>query len=139
MELFRDDRGLLTKARIRIGSNKEVCLTKWNDTVFLHLNDSSKCFGTGVFDKTKSKNVSLRWDVARRLRDVIGEMEIHAEQMIHNNQVRTLIFCFLLHFSIHIAVVVCALYRYPKEVQCYKKLNRKFVIYRDFNLSKQIN
>lgn len=88
MEVFTDENGYLIKARQRVKNNREVCLTKWNRDVYVHLSDTSKCFESGVFDKTKTKSASIKY---QDLKDVLLGMEPHALQMM-SDQVRCKIY-----------------------------------------------
>ena len=83
METIYSNDGCLTKLRYKLNSTKEVCLAKWNDTAFFHLNCRKDCFlDNGSYDKTKSKSISLRWDTAKDLKLAIQEMEQYVPHML---------------------------------------------------------
>ena len=81
MEVFKNRDGSLKKVRSRFSRSREVTLTRWNDVIYLHLNDISKCFASGKFDKTKSKNISMKWEEIEVLRDTFKALVPHVQQM----------------------------------------------------------
>ena len=81
MDPTYDNEGFLVKVQGKFGYNRSVSLTKWNDTLFLHVNDNSKCWDDGKFDKTKSKSLSFKWSDATSLKDCLIHMEPFAQQI----------------------------------------------------------
>ena len=77
METFNNEDGTLRKVRSRFSRSREVSLTRWNDDIYLHLNDISKCFASGTFDKTKTKNISMKWEEVDKLRDTLMALIPH--------------------------------------------------------------
>lgn len=49
--------------------------------VWVHLNDNSKCWQTGVFDRSKGKTITMKWGDALTLKNALIQMEAHADQM----------------------------------------------------------
>ena len=49
--------------------------------VWVHLNDNSKCWQTGVFDKSNGKTISMKWEDAITLKNALIQMEACAKQM----------------------------------------------------------
>ena len=76
-----DANGLLSKVHGRFGYKKDFSLTKFNDSVYLHISDTSKCFDSGKFDKKNAKNISMRWSNAVTLKDRLSELETYANQI----------------------------------------------------------
>ena len=75
MEPSYSSSGFLTKVKSKYRYGKEVYLTKWERKLYVHLNDNSKCWETGQFDKTKSKTISLTWDKAKELRERLFQLD----------------------------------------------------------------
>lgn len=81
MDESYDDQGFLVTVRGKFAYERSVSLTKYNDTILLHLNDSSKCWNNGNFDKTKAKSISINWKGALALSDCLAELKPFAEQI----------------------------------------------------------
>lgn len=81
MEPSYDNAGFLTKVKGKFGYSREVTLTKWNEKLYVHINDNSKCWDNGAFDKTKAKSILLNWKNASSLKDCLKELETFASQM----------------------------------------------------------
>ena len=81
MEVFNNEDGSIKKVRSRFSRSRELTLTRWNDDIYLHLNDISKCIATGTFDKSKSKNISMKWEEVESLRDTLSALVPHIQQM----------------------------------------------------------
>lgn len=90
MEISNDDQGYVNNVRARFGYQKSACLTHWNNMGWVHLNDNSKCWQTGVFDKSKGKSISIKWEDALTLKNALVQMEAYADQM--QGEVVSLIF-----------------------------------------------
>lgn len=120
MEVFYGDDGSLNKVRVRMPGNLEMCLTKWqkNNKIYLHINDSSKCFENGTFDKTKTKNISIKWHHVVNLKEALNEMELHVNQMLAE-QVR--ICLRILIYALSIFISVCTRIIIPLQLfaECY--------------------
>lgn len=82
MEPSYDNAGFFIKVCGNVAYGKDVCLTKWNEQIYVHINDNSKCWENQKFDKTKSKTVSLKWEQAQKLRDCLNDMEHYAGQIL---------------------------------------------------------
>lgn len=87
MEPSYDKQGFLAKVFGRFAYGRSVSLTKWNDKVYVHINDQSKCWEHGQFDKTRATNISLKWDDAVTLKDCLIQLGPYAEQ-IETEQVK---------------------------------------------------
>jgi hypothetical protein len=82
MEPTYDNQGFLHKVFGRFAFGRSVSLTKWNDKVYLHINDQSKCWEKRQqFDKSKEKSISLKWDDAVTLKDCLIQLEPYVEQI----------------------------------------------------------
>lgn len=81
MEPTYDNAGFLTQVRGRFGFRKDLSLTKWNDQIYVHIGDNTKCWETNSFDKSKSKTVSLKWRDAVNLKARLNELEPYASQI----------------------------------------------------------
>lgn len=81
MEPTYDNAGFLTKVKGKFGYSREVSLTKWNEKLFVYINDNSKCWDNGTFDKTKGKCISFNWIQANSLRTCLQELEAYASQI----------------------------------------------------------
>lgn len=81
MEPSYDNQGFLIRVLGRFAYGRSVSLTKWNDQIYLHINDKSKCWVNGKFDKTKEKSVSIKWEYAITLKDVLIQLGPYAEQI----------------------------------------------------------
>ena len=81
MEVFNNEDGTLRKVRSKFSRSREVSLTRWNDDIYLHISDISKCFASGTFDKSKRKNISMKWEEVETLRDTLLTLVPHVQQM----------------------------------------------------------
>ena len=71
----------VTRIRARFGRMRSLTLNAWNNQLYLHLNDNSKCFDdSGYFDKTKSKSVSMKWEEAVNLKHLIHDMAQYVDK-----------------------------------------------------------
>ena len=86
MEPTYDSQGFLTSVR-----GREVTLTKWNNRVYVHLNEYSKCWQHGIYDKTKASRLSFECSHASALMKCLQEMESFAVQ-IESELVSVLLF-----------------------------------------------
>lgn len=82
MDASYNEQGFLDTVRGKFAYERSVSLTKWNDTMFVHINDSSKTWTNGKFDKTKAKSISLNWNNALALNDCLQELKPYAEQIL---------------------------------------------------------
>ena len=82
MEPSYDQSGCLMQVRGNFAFGRSASLTKWNDQLYLHINDNSKCWDNiyKKFDKTRSKAISIRWEHAENLRDCLNEMGTYISQ-----------------------------------------------------------
>lgn len=94
-----DAQGFLTKVEGSFGYGRSVSLTKWADSVFVHINDNSKCWDNKRFDKTKGKSVSLNWKNTEALADCLIQLRPFADQ-INAEQVNTFLNYVFAHFVI---------------------------------------
>ena len=67
--------------RARFSRSREVNLTRWNDDIFIHINDISKCFVTGSFDRSKTKSISMKREEVEKFRDTLSAIVPHVQQM----------------------------------------------------------
>ena len=81
MDSVNDNQGFLAKVDGRFAYGRCVSLTKWNNNIYVHINDRSKCWENGQFDKTKTKSISLKWNDAVTLKDCLIQLGPYAEQM----------------------------------------------------------
>lgn len=81
MEPTYDSAGFLDKVKGKFVYKREVSLTKWNQQLYVHINDNSKCWDTNMFDKSKSKTVSFKWSDALNLKARLNELEPFASQI----------------------------------------------------------
>lgn len=76
-----DTQGFLTKVEGSFGYGRSVALTKWEDSVFVHINDNSKCWDNKKFDKTKGKSVTFNWRNTTALADCLTQLRPYVEQI----------------------------------------------------------
>ena len=81
MEPSYDSQGYLDKVLGRFAYGRSVSLTKWNDKVYIHINDQSKCWENGQLDKTKAKSISLKWNDAVTLKDCLIQLGPYVDQI----------------------------------------------------------
>ena len=76
-EELRNSNGVLHKLTARLSYGKEVSITLVPKTklVYMHLNDNSKAYKSGSFDKSMSKSVSLSMAEVMILRSLMSTME----------------------------------------------------------------
>ena len=55
MDMSYDTNGFLVRVQGKFGYGRKLSLTKWNDKLYLHINDNSKCYENGKIDKVKAK------------------------------------------------------------------------------------
>lgn len=96
MEPSYDNEGFLLRVLGKFAYGRSVSLTKWNDKIYLHINDKSKCWINGKFDKTKEKSVSIKWDDAVTLKDLLIQLGPYAEQIEAEQVTSFRMFFFLL-------------------------------------------
>lgn len=82
--------------RGKLSSNKEIVMNQWNDAVFVHIHDYSRCWDSGTYKKELLKSVSLRWDQVLLLKSAIDEMGKQAEHMLQSQQVSQLNLLFII-------------------------------------------
>lgn len=93
MDVVYNENGCLKKVGTRFAPCRGISLNAWQNQIYVHINDSSKCYDdAGNYDKSKSKSVSLKWEYAQALKDAIGNAEQYVEQFILE-QVRLLFIC----------------------------------------------
>ena len=84
MEPTYDQSGVLMKVRGKyegkFGYGRSVSLTKWNGEIYLHINDDSKCWVNGKFDKTQAKSLSMKWTDAMILKQHLVDLDSYAKQ-----------------------------------------------------------
>ena len=81
MEAIKDQEGFLSKVRGRFGYRKDICLSKWNNIVYVHISDNYNCWETEKFDQTKSKTVTIKWKDAQKLKECLENFESYATQI----------------------------------------------------------
>jgi hypothetical protein len=80
MEPIYDEQGHLASVRGKFGYSKDLTLKQWNNRLYVHVNDNSKCWESNTFDKSKSKTISMKWEDAQTLRTRLAELEQFASQ-----------------------------------------------------------
>lgn len=100
MEVFNNDNGSVKKVRSRFSRKREICLTRWKDAVYVHLNDISKCWEDDKFDITRQKSISMKWEEAELLRDTLAELVPHVQQML--SEMVSQIFVIFVYFQFDI-------------------------------------
>lgn len=73
-----DSFGHLSRVSKRFGRMREVTLNRYNDQLWIHLNDNTNCFGNPdvKFDITQSKSLSFRYEEIFQLRDIIEILQL---------------------------------------------------------------
>lgn len=82
-EELRNSNGLLYKLTAKLSDRKEASITLVPKTrlVYMHLNDNSKAYKNGSFDKSMSKSVSLSMAEALVLRSLMSSMELKVSEL----------------------------------------------------------
>lgn len=77
-----DNMGHLKRVSKRFGKMREITLKRYDDKIWIHLNDNSKCFTEDKkFDRSQSKYISLRFEELSELRQIIDELEAYNHRM----------------------------------------------------------
>ena len=98
MEVFNNEDGSLKKVRARFSRSREINLTRWNNDIYLHLNDISKCFADGRFGITKQKSISMKWEEVELLKIALAELIPHVQQMKIELVSKLFYTCFFINF-----------------------------------------
>ena len=100
IEASNNEDGSLKKVRARFSRSREINLTRWNNDIYLHLNDISKCFVDGRFDITKQKSISMKWEEVELLRTALAELVPHVQQMKTELVSRLFYMCLYLFYNL---------------------------------------
>jgi len=71
------------KVQEKLAYGREVALTKFNETSYLHIYDNWKCWDskTRTYNKSMGKCLSLSWQHALALRQALHTLEQYANQI----------------------------------------------------------
>ena len=75
----RDYNDVILKASSRFGKHKEIGISPFNGSTYVHISDVKGCFNSpGIkFDYTKSKYISFNKDEIDELRKLLEKMEYY--------------------------------------------------------------